>query len=513
MLQGAYVHRVYFRAGSLFAALLVLAACSSEDQVVSATEEGAARIVAGIKEHMDIYLADTPEVDFQWVGEVTAVPAGDHYEVTLPAVGAVIDGGRFDIGQVKLTVIANADGTYRFDAKLPPEMTASDYDGIEIARLSIGGQSHTGLWLPAWSTSLDYKFAYDKVSIDIQPPGEDKVRIDIGRLAGVSSTTPTKGDLLDVKSHFEAADFSVSAPDGALSVKSNRIESAMNSIDVGRFMGALEELQQFQAKHTVAGLSGVAGPEAKKQVLALMEDLITSYGEGLSLDWSVKGIALDGNGKRMTLDGLTLGMNTVNGSLGSMGVRFGLDGFGMDPAPLPGELLPTRFAMDLQAGNLPVKEVWANFVRLMELQDESGSIDPKMQALIGQDMVAALSAATSELRLQNFSIASATSALDASGGLTVSKEAAMGMTADYTLVVRDMGSVTKALSPAAGQQPDQKMTGALMFLGMLQGMGRAGAAEDGVQTLTYDIKIAPDGKILLNGNDLSALMGAMGGAR
>ena len=64
------------------------------------TEDGAKALAAALKDGLARWFPKTENsVDLRWKGEPVAIPAGDHYEVTMPPVSAVEeDGTSIEVG-------------------------------------------------------------------------------------------------------------------------------------------------------------------------------------------------------------------------------------------------------------------------------------------------------------------------------------------------------------------------------------------------------------------------------
>ncbi|NUB16986.1 hypothetical protein GAY28_34040, partial [Azospirillum brasilense] len=94
-------------AAALMLATLALPPAAARAEAPPVTEDGARALAAALKDGLARWFPKSGEdaTELRWTGEPVATPAGDHYEVALPALTAVSDDGTTaDIGTIRLTV-------------------------------------------------------------------------------------------------------------------------------------------------------------------------------------------------------------------------------------------------------------------------------------------------------------------------------------------------------------------------------------------------------------------------
>ena len=75
------------------------------------------------------------------------------------------------------------------------------------------------------------------------------------------------------------------------------------------------------------------------------------------------------------------------------------------------------------------------------------------------------------------------------------------------IVLRGLDAATSALKPKPGAKPDPETQQTLGMVEMLKAMGQQGKDAAGNDVRTYKIDLTESGQILLNGADMSAMMG------
>ena len=92
------------------------------------------------------------------------------------------------------------------------------------------------------------------------------------------------------------------------------------------------------------------------------------------------------------------------------------------------------------------------------------------------------------------------------GGAKFDADAMFGAAGSFNVVMRGIDSAIKALQPAKGKKPSDDVKQTLAVLNMFQLLGQQGKDADGKEVRNYAIEIKTDGKVLLNGSDMSTLM-------
>ncbi|MFM2043443.1 MAG: hypothetical protein RLY86_2019 [Pseudomonadota bacterium] len=174
------------------AALFILIACSPAEDGPPITPEGAAAIVAGVTEGLSFYLPEANGIRYELAGPVTAVPQQDHYLLTIPAltITTPTTGSVLRLGAANAKVVPMAEGTYRFDGTMGDRITLDGPDRPNQVSVTLGAQSLTGIWSPAYRTALDYQGRFENIVATVV--GNDgPVQTSIGLVTATSASKPS----------------------------------------------------------------------------------------------------------------------------------------------------------------------------------------------------------------------------------------------------------------------------------------------------------------------------------
>jgi hypothetical protein len=114
-----------------------------------------------------------------------------------------------------------------------------------------------------------------------------------------------------------------------------------------------------------------------------------------------------------------------------------------------------------------------------------------------------LAKAGTGIRLESLAIESETAEATADGLLTVQEGAAFGVAGGFDIRLRGLEAIIKELKELSAGQPNP-------VVGFVEAIRKSGHAAGG-GALGYKLEVKPDGQVLLNGNELMPLIGAMSG--
>ena len=118
----------------------------------------------------------------------------------------------------------------------------------------------------------------------------------------------------------------------------------------------------------------------------------------------------------------------------------------------------------------------------------------------------ALTQAGSRLEVKALSLDTPAAAATLKGAATFDGKAAFGLVAGLDMVLRGLDSTMKQLQPAPGAKPDPEVQKTLATLSLAQALGAPGKDETGRDLRSYKFDLGPDGRIMLNGADMSAVL-------
>ncbi len=543
-------------AAALMLATLALPSAPARAQAPPVTEDGAKALAAALKDGLARWFPKGKDgaSEMRWTGDPVATPAGDHYEVALPALTAVSDDGTTaDIGTIRLTVKPQGGNTHAVTATLPDRVTVLN-KGKPSATISLGGQRLAGVWSDAHNRILSIDGELRDLSVvSDEKDGKGKKKEESLTIGTVTMTGELKPD------GTSAAGSPTWSGPGALTLGNIRmtdeakkpvlelsgftLEGNYSRVDLAR-SDALERLAQTHAK---------AGTEPSvAELLPLVRGLVAGGGYR---------IALNGLSATNPQDNTRIGigqfvlhgaMQDLDKPMASSSFGFQAAGLSLEPELAPKSFMPEKLDLQFSIANVPTDSVWRAFADLAALaekkaaeeesEEESDGVtkgviagkseeeyeeadlsdeedgeesagalfdDPELLA-IGNRLMGAMAAVGTELRVDRFLINTPATSGSITGALRMAANAAFGTVGGYTMELTGLDTAAKAMQPKPGKKADEETQQALGVIAMLQAMGQASKDAAGKDVRTYKIDVTESGQLLLNGADMSALMG-MGG--
>lgn len=468
------------------------AAAPAAPAAVPVDEAGAKALAAGMEAGLKRLLPHTTEGEGpRWTGVVAATPDGDAYKVTWPALSFVSDdGGRMDVGVITLRVRPRADGTQSFTAELPASIPLFDGTNAANGTITVGSQSTTGVWSPAYETLTGLDMALGTVAgVD----GKGRTVLTIGGINGRLDLRPDGGGALySGPGTFTLTNLVVQDETGAqlATIGTAGTDFTYTRVDLEK---TRKVTQAAQANATGADPTPV--PAADFRGLFGGLDFTMTLGDSAFFNpeedfrFSFKNVSM------------SMGVNGLDTSSTAVRFAYGHDGLAMTPPPGPADFMPGSAGLSIAALKLPTDA----FSQALNIA--SGKTDDTTAALVGGLLLGALGQAGSEIRLEKLAVVTPATSGHAAGSATFNAGAAFGADGAFTVTLTGLDNAIKALQPAAGRKAAKEDQETLAGLTMIQALGQPGKDAQGKDARLYKIDITPDGQLLLNGTDLSALMG------
>lgn len=512
-----------------FASVIALAVAGPAwAQAPAISAEGAAAMRAAIAEGLKHTFPEVEDgTEFRWSGETQVTPAGDRYDVALPALTIVSpEDTRFDVGSIQLKVAPKPDATYAVEATLPASMTMRDGKSPS-GTLTIGRQRFTGVWSSAFENFVSADMAYG----DLALVDKDNAALRIGSLTATQDMRPDGPGTWGGPVAGALSDVTLTDAQKATLMKIGGVtlEATYGRIDFAK----VTQLKAMMAKHAAAGTEPPA-----TQFLPLLGGMI---GEAV-MRTRVSGLSAGNAEGRVAFDlaTVTMGVRDLDRDTSSTVLGFQTEGLKVEPLPGPKQFMPERFDLQVSLGKLPNAAIGQAMLALAALEDKGSPKDkakgkaagmagkaesgksPKgkkieeegagdaQAAAIGMALAEAASQAGTELRIDHLALDTPATSGSVTGSARVVSAAAMGAVGGVQIVLRGLDAAANALKPKPGAKPDAGDQETLGMIAMLQAMGQQGTDEAGKDVRTYKIDLTPEGQVLLNGADMSAVMG-MGG--
>lgn len=466
--------------------------------VTTVDDAGAKALAASIDAALKRILPHTAQGGgARWIGAVTATPDGDGYTVTLPALSfAGDDGSRMDVGIITFRLKPQADGSQAFTARIPASLPIFDAKGAADGAVTIGTQSISGVWIPAYETPTTMTLSLGSLAAT---NGKNQTMLTIGSLAGRVDLRPDGGGALySGPGSFTIANLVAKDETGTplATIGSFGTDFTYTRVDLAK-SHKLTETARTYAETTGASPNPAPPPLTPADFGGLFGGMgfKLSLGESSFYDpkdkirVGIKNIALS-----MGIDGL---------DTPSTSVRFGYDHDGLNIVPPPGpvDFMPGSAGFSIAALKLPTDAL------SQVLTIAAGKTDDTTGALAAGVLLGALGQAASEIRLEKLAVSTPATSGHAAGAATFSPAAALATTGAFTVTLTGLDNTIKALQPAPGKKPTKEDQDTLAGLTMVQALGQPGKDAQGKDARVYKIDITAQGQILLNGTDMSGLLG------
>ena len=465
-------------------------------------------------------------------GDISVIPSGSYYQVKIPNLRFDVAGGRFNIGNIVINASPTDDGGYLASAAVPTQMTYMNSTGLTTATVTIGEQKSASVWYPAINNVTKNDSFYKNIVIDVKANNErDNFQVKIDNFKIVRNLTKNADGIWSGPDAVNLDNLVVISP-----------EQTDNILSIGRITGntvsdQLDMAQLFALQKSIEKMVGeaAANPEDPQAVKTLVEDMMSAQSmmNGFSTALEIADVkfrfvdnkprtneaGVQEAPKNVSFDvaqfGYGLSLKDIKQDKGSSAVKITLDG--LKTSGVPDDVagfIPTSSNIDIKIDSLPMKKLSESFMSVIRsamnvstvmdsaerqaAQDKAGM--EAMSALATLPML--LTEAGTKLTVNDTRVDSPNLLTSLDGYFTMTQ-------GKMTLAFKGMDElITKLQSMNTPQSAEmaQKLT-------LMQMSGQNQPGPDGKSNRVYVFEMTPDGKFLLNGADMSALMGMMGGRR
>lgn len=515
-------------AAALMLATLALPPAAARAEAPPVTEEGAKALAAALKDGLARWFpkSEGDETELRWTGEPVATPAGDHYEVALPALTAVSDDGTTaNIGTIRLTVKPQDGNTHAVTATLPDRVAILD-NGKPSATVKLGRQRISALWSGTYETALSMDAELGDLSVTSDRKDKkgkkDESALTVGAITVAGELKPDG---------TAAAGTPLWSGPGALSVSNLRfldetkkevlnlggltMEGTYTRVDLAR-ADAMQRLTQTHA------LAGTQPPAA--ELIPLMQGLMGGASGRVRLSGLTALNPEDGT--RLALGQLVLRGSAEDLDKPMASTTFGIESSGLmlEPEVAPKAFMPDKLDIQISTAKLPTASLWrafADLATLAEAQAAAGEEDGEEEdgeeeaalpddeaemTAIGNRLMGAMAEVGTELRIDRFVVNTPATSGTMTGAMRMAANSAFGAVGSSTVLLRGLDAAAKAMQPKPGKKADESTQNALGVIAMLQAFGQASKDDAGNDVRSYKIDVTETGQLLLNGADMSAMM-------
>ncbi len=507
----------------LIAVPLVTLLLSTSAFAADVTPEGATALKTVVQGYLDerARLSTAKGDQLMQDGPLTVEPASGYYAVTLPHLKLrQSSGNTVDMGIISINALpGSTDKEWKMAVALASPIKFTDAEGKPDGEIKFGQQKLSGLWntdLNSYSQLdaryADIVFTNPKETTTITLP-ETIITYDLKQTAPGLWSGPIVLDTknISVVDPTEKTTITVQNARWDMTVKDH------NPAEVKKFneqMATIIETQKVQDMPKATDKHALG-------MYNLLADYLAKSSDGFTSDTKLTGMtfastdAATGAEKTFTIDNSAFNFSADGFMKDSVNMRLALsyEGFHTTPAPTTtNSTIPTKISFDMALNKLPFKAL-TELGRTTLQQSQNG---PQAADLAKREAVlklpGILTQAGTNISISNTEFASPDYRAFLNGVVTANVAAVKSFTADINGEVKGLDQLVQKLTPLAND-PNNPAAGqikqSLSGLAMLQMMGQQ--KQDDPTTRTYSLKVDEQGKVTLNGADMSALMGGAGG--
>jgi hypothetical protein len=449
--------------------------------------------------------------NFTYVLDITEDDDG-RIVATVREMTALSTEGTWIIDDATLDLIPLDAGRYSVTASFPATSTFYDPSGNEIGGTVIGNQNLSGVFVPEINTWTSADGAFSDISLWADVPSEGLFRLDITKaLLNMALDEPQPGKWSGPGS-LEMSGLSATI-EGQEIFRLGLMNTDFDYrlIDLVFFNRMNMTVQDIQER--MAGMGEPSGT-VMAEIQAMGAELIAFAREraplleGFEMSMTLSDFMVnDPDGDRFSMDAMNLGfgIDDADKDQGAITVAYGHSGLDFPLAAAVDDFMPHTVDIVLVMSELPLAETETMVLELIEgaIADPDAFEEQAEMAMMfmGLGLQQRMAEIGSTLHFERFELESDISSASMTGALTASAESPMMTVGQVRLEIQGLEDAMLRLEAMPNDMDAQGLT-------MMQAMGQR-IEDGGVVTHIYDLELTPDGRTLLNGNDMSAMMGGM----
>lgn len=475
-------------------------------------QAGADALEAQVPLVLDFLFQGSPDVNFAFDGEVEAVPDGDSYDLSIPAVTVDVNGDAdIAVPPFAVEVTPQDNGWQRAQWDFPGSVVVTNpRNSDDRADITFTSNDNDMVIAPEYSMALQADVSLSDLSVTVQGHQGD---ITVQSIDMTVDTDPS-----GTGEHSFDSETLATLEGLRIDIPSEQVLLQLESVELSG-TSARQRLDLFaDLQQRVQGLD----PESEAFLTEFVEVLRENAGEKWIGDASYT----------MGLDGLSFTIEDVSGSLGALSLSMTADDLDeaaaelglsinvddittTDVPPQFAQLIPVRADLDLVAVDAPVQAISDQlYGYLGEAPSDEELFGPKgrragvgnplasLQDIDPMEFLGILMSSEVEVVLQDFFVEADIGYVAAEGTVQPDAQAALQATADLDLQIAGLPEMIAFAQQMGGEAAD-----GAAFVSVLAAMGRDATDDDGRDIKEFDLELTQAGQVLLNGNDMSAMMG------
>lgn len=463
----------------------------------AAVDAAGAKALETVLEQRLASLARGDGVRLERAPDAVVTPGGDAYAVRLPQVRVVTPTGALvEAAEIVGTAKPLPGGGWEIEARIPAPLVVFGPEGFRLGEITVGRQTFVGRWADALRTLVGLDASLRDV---LFTPREGK---GVWRLASFAATMKPDsyaGGRWTGPATLTVGELSARDRQGAEILALHRLTARLRieGLDVARYAA-------WNAAVAKIGLAGQDETAALLEALPQLDRLVAGLGATVEVK-DFRRVRDDGTREALATLTAVLEGAGLDGDRARLSLDYKHGGLSLAGPAVRRAVVPPDGVLKLSASRLPLataREAWIARLRTAPTVGE-GEAERRFQARIMQ----AMGAAAGEIRLDRLDFQAPDAGAAGNGVFTFDAATARGLTGGLTLTLRGFEALVAQFG-GGGRNP-----GPALALYALQGLGAPAPDRQGRPTSTYRVEIAPDGRVLLNGSEVSSLVNGLLSAR
>lgn len=469
---------------------------------------GAEALEMDVEGVLDFLLQGAPNLQRKFAGDLEALPDGDGYTVLIPEL--ILESERDFMGtlpafEARVTPLPNGWQEAIFQLTAP--FLATNPKGDETVTLDFESDVNTLVIAREFASVLNGDVGFSNITATVEGQGV------VARVDRLEATTQTDqvGDnpnLFDNVGGWLMEGLSADAgDDGQVSLGSFELSGDTDRIRLDLFKMLSEQLQGIDPDDEAATLSALG------DLLSETSDEKWVGGFDLTMAFEDLSVQSDEGSGDLGLYEISVAAAGLDEEIADLGIAMAIGGVTSPSIPLQlAPVVPNIARLDISALDLPLQA----FMTLIYDQIGTGTVEmgPKgrrmgtgtdfsrLEDLDPAELLPILMQSDASLDIDEFFVDMPIGYIDAQGGVEPDPAAVFQLTADLDIAISGLPEMIAFMQQVGGDAADAAAFGA-----MLGAMGQDSIDDEGQDVKLFNLEITAAGQILLNGNDMSAMMG------
>ncbi|HYE48136.1 MAG TPA: hypothetical protein VEB20_00990 [Azospirillaceae bacterium] len=486
----------------LLPAALLLALAAPIPALAQADARAAARLDALLEERLRELARPLPGgIRLERAVDARVEPAGDRFRVTLPELRVVLPEGQLlELGTLALEAAPTPNGGYAFTGALPGTIPVFNREGFREGEVRIARQNFRGSWTGDLKTMDGLDLGLGGV---VFTPREGKGTIRLEALTAKAQPEDYRNSRWTGPATLTVSGLDVRGRDGSeqMALGRGQLRLRIDRLDVAKLAAWNQAAARLAAADDGKEALSPAEQAALRQGLPHLEGLAGALG----MQGEVQGLASragDGTMRRVESARWTLSLDGLDRPRSALSLDYQHSGLALTGPQVRRDVAPRTGSLVLKASGVPAAELLAAYRE--RVADTATVGDREAGRRFEAVALETLGRAGTSLTLDRLAFDGAEAAAQGAGALRFSLEAARGLTGGLDFTLRGFQALVQQ-----AQAGNAKAAGTVVGLYALEGLGQPGTDAQGRPQRRYKVEVAEDGRILLNGSDVTSLVSGL----